>query len=80
MIVYSGDQFPEWRGNLLIAGLSSRALVRIELDGDAAREAERFDMGARIRAVAEAPDGGLWILEDERAGSQGRLLKLHPNG
>ena len=35
-------------------------------------------MGARIRSVAQAPDGALWVLEDERAGSQGRLLKLTP--
>ena len=76
MIVYDGDQFADWRGNLLIAGLSSQAIVRIELDGDSAREAERYDMGARIRAVVQGPEGALWVLEDERNDSQGRLLKL----
>jgi glucose/arabinose dehydrogenase len=35
-------------------------------------------MGARIRSVVEGPDGALWVLEDERAESQGRLLKLTP--
>lgn len=76
MIVYDGAQFPEWRGNALIAGLSSRALVRIEIDGDSAVEAERFDMGKRIRAVAQGPAGAVWLLED---GSGGRLLKLVPS-
>lgn len=76
MIFYDGNEFPEWRGNALIAGLSSRALVRIELEGDGASEAERYDMGARIRSVAQGPNGALWVLEDERGGSEGRLLKL----
>lgn len=76
MIFYDGDEFPEWRGNALIAGLSSQALVRIRLDGENATEAERYAMGARIRSVTQGPDGALWVLEDERRDSQGRLLKL----
>ncbi len=78
LMLYSGDAFPEWRGNLLAAGLSSQAIIRIELDGDTAREAERFAMGARIRSIVQGPDGALWVLEDERYDSQGRLLKLTP--
>ena len=78
MIVYKGDMFG-WRGDALIAGLSSRAIVRVGLDGMEAREIERYDMGARIRGVFEAADGALWVLEDERADSQGRLLKLTPD-
>ena len=75
-IIYRGDEFPAWRGSGLIGGLSSQALVRVAFDGESAREAERFDMGARIRAVAEGPDGALWLLEDGRRGGPGRLLKL----
>ncbi len=78
LIVYRGDLFPDWRGDALAAGLSSQAIVRIELDGDTAREVERYPMGARIRSVAEGPDGALWVLEDERGESRGRLLKLTP--
>jgi glucose/arabinose dehydrogenase len=76
LMVVRGDMFSDWRGNALIAGLSSQAIVRVALDGDEAREVERYPMGARIRSVLEGPDGALWVLEDERAGSQGRLLKL----
>ena len=70
--------FADWRGDLFAAGLSSNAIVRIEVNGDEAKEAERYAMGARIRSLAQGPDGALWVLEDERAGSQGRLLKLTP--
>ncbi len=78
LIVYGGDLFSDWRGNALIAGLSSRAIIRVELDGDKAREVERYDMGARTRSVVEGPEGALWVLEDDGRGSQGRLLKLTP--
>ncbi len=78
IMVYGGDMFADWQGNAFAAGLSGQAIVRIELDGENAREVERYDMGARIRNVTEGPDGAIWVLEDERAGSQGRLLKLTP--
>jgi glucose/arabinose dehydrogenase len=78
LIVYGGRLFSGWRGDALAAGMSSQAIVRIELDGERAREAERYAMGARIRSVEEGPDGALWVLEDERGGSGGRLLRLTP--
>jgi len=78
LMVYSGKLFADWHGDLIAAGLSSAALVRIEITGEDAREAERYPMGARIRGVAQGPDGALWVLEDERNSSQGRLLRLTP--
>ncbi len=78
MIVYGGKLFPTWRGNALVAGLSSEAIVRVELGEKEAKEVERYPMGARIRSLAEDPSGAIWVLEDERKGSKGRLLKLTP--
>lgn len=80
LMIYSGDMFPAWRGSAFIGGLSSKALVRVAIDGKTAREAERWDMGQRIREVEQGPDGAIWVLEDEREGSGGRLLKLTPAG
>ena len=81
-IIYSSDRFPAWRGDALISGLSSRALVRVRIDGNgtdgsSAREVERYDMGQRIRQVVQGPDGDLWLLED---GPNARLLRLSPKG
>jgi glucose/arabinose dehydrogenase len=73
---YSGDQFPQLKGSALIAGLAAAAIVRVEFDGDSAREAERYVMGKRIREVEQGPNGSLWVIED---GDGGRLLKLTPN-
>jgi glucose/arabinose dehydrogenase len=77
-IIYSGTLFTEWQGDGFIGGLSSKALVRVEFGKDGAREAQRFDMGQRIREVEQGPDGAIWLLEDERRGTGGRLLKLTP--
>lgn len=73
LIIYSGNSFPEWKGNALLAGLASQALVRVEINGDSAREAARYDFGKRIREVEQGPNGDVWLLED---GDGGRLLKL----
>ncbi len=78
LMVYSGDAFPEWHGDLLAAGLSSAAIIRIHINGDNATEVERYPMGAPIRSIVQGPQGALWVLEDESREGQGRLLKLTP--
>jgi len=77
MVVYSGDLFPEWRGNFFIGGLSSRALVRLVVEGDRVVGEERLltDLGARIREVVQGPDGALYLLTDS---PDGKLLKVTP--
>ena len=79
-VIYDGARFPAWRGSGLIGGLSSKALVRVAFDGTAAREAERFDMGRRIREVEQGPDGAVWLLEDGMRDGKGWLLRLDPAG
>jgi glucose/arabinose dehydrogenase len=73
LIIYDGREFPNWHGNAFIGGLASQALIRVEFTGDGAREAERFNMHARIREVEQGPDGAIWLLQD---GSGAALLKL----
>jgi glucose/arabinose dehydrogenase len=78
LIFYDASLFPQWRGNAFIAGLGSRGLVRVQISGTSAREVERLNLNQRIREVEQGPDGNVWVLEDERNGSGGRLLKLSP--
>lgn len=73
MIIYRGEMFPDWQGDALIAGLRSEALVRVEIEGQTAREVARYELGGRLRSVDEGPDGALWVLED---GEGARLLKV----
>ena len=75
MIIYSGNLFPQWKGDALIAALSGQALVRVDIDGDKASKADQWDMGNRIRAVDQGPRGEVYLLED---GPRARLLRLEP--
>lgn len=75
MTFLSGKMFRDWDGNLLLAGLKAKALIRVTTDGDTAREVARYDFGERLREVLEGPDGAIWVLED---GDKGRLLRLVP--
>lgn len=78
LVIYKGDKFEGWQGDALIGGLSSKALVRVDIRADGtAAEAERYEWGKRVREVEEAPDGAVYVLEDEGGG---RLLKLTPGG
>ncbi len=74
-IIYSGDLFEGWDGDAVAAGLSSQALIHIDIEGDTAREVERFGWDRRLREIEDGPDGALWVLEDQ---SGGRLIKLTP--
>lgn len=75
MIFYSGKAFRDWKGQVLIAGLGPKALLRVKIDGDKATEVARYPMDKRIRDVAEMADGSLLVIEDREGG---RLLKLTP--
>jgi glucose/arabinose dehydrogenase len=72
---YTANTFPAWRGDLLIAGLSSEAIVRLTLDGEKVKAEERIPMGTRIRDVVQGPDGAVYALTDE---NDGKILKLTP--
>lgn len=78
LLYYNGDAFPAWKGSLFLGGLSAKSLVRVQVSGETLNKARRWDMGARIREVEQGPDGNIWLLEDGRGSSQGRLLKLTP--
>jgi aldose sugar dehydrogenase len=80
LMVYSGKLWPQWKGDLFIGGLSSQALIRVDVDGTNARKGDQWPMGERIREPEEGPDGAIWLLEDGRRDGKGRLLKLTPLG
>src|ERR1017187_7685276 len=74
MTFYSGAMFPQWNGSALIGGLVTQSLSRITFDGTGgATPAERGSVDHRIRDVAVAPDGALWLIEDSRTGGLFRV-------
>ncbi len=74
MDFYTGDMFPNWKGKMLIGGLTNGELVIVKTDGMQAQELERVDIGSRVRDVKQAPDGSIYIITDQ---SNGKILRLH---
>lgn len=74
MAFYTGDVFPQWKGNLFVGALKFQLLSRLVLDGDKVVHEERLELGKRIRDVRQGPDGHLWLLDE----SEGRVLRLDP--
>ena len=72
---YKGSLFLAWNGSLLLGGMATTSLSRIIVDGTTAKTAERWNVGKRIRDVAVAPDGAIWLLEDSATGG---LIKVTP--
>ena len=72
---YTGKMFPAWDGSVFVAGLASKYLVRLQLNGNRVVGEERLlaDLNARIRAVNEGPDGALYVMTD---GPGGKILRL----
>jgi glucose/arabinose dehydrogenase len=76
LLIYSGDLFPQWKGDGLIGSLAAQSLIHVRIRGDRASKIEQWDMGKRIRFVGQGPGGAVYLLED---GSGGKLLKLNPS-
>jgi glucose/arabinose dehydrogenase len=74
MMFYTGDLFPEWKGNLFVGGLDAQALVRLVQNGDKIVAEERLlaERHQRVRDIRQARDGSIYLL----AGSE--LVRLTP--
>lgn len=77
MAFYTGEQFPEWQGDLFVGALKMRKLVRLRIEDEKVIEEEDLltDLGERIRDVRMGPDGALWLLTDS---SDGKVYRIRP--
>lgn len=84
LIVYHGDLFPAWRGEILVAAMSrpEGALIRVTIDenGNAVNQERMLtELGQRMRDVAQGPDGRIYVLtEASPMASPGAILVLEP--
>ena len=72
---YTGNVYPEWKGDLFSGALSFQQVRRINLDGDRVVGEEKLTIGRRVRDVRQGPDGYLYLLTDE---DDGALLRIVP--
>ncbi|PZO36750.1 MAG: hypothetical protein DCF19_20440 [Pseudanabaena frigida] len=75
LMLYRGDRFPDWRGNLFAGALVSKEVVRIKIEANKTVIQETIPIGQRVRDVRQGKDGFIYILTDEQAG---QLIRLEP--
>ena len=84
LMIYHGDKFPQWKGNLFV-GSGRRGeipftggLERVVLGkdmGDIRRETLLTELHQRVRDFAEGPDGLIYVATD---GNENAVLRIEP--
>ena len=79
LMIYTGDKFPQWRGNMFVGGMAGERLSRLTLKGNRVVNEERMaqNMG-RIRDVRQSPDGFIYLVVDDRKGQPTPVYRLEP--
>ncbi len=74
---YTGDEFPHWKNNLFVPGLSRGSLWRFHIENDTIKSVEELFLDSRVRSrkVAQSPDGKLYLLTDTE---DGQLIRIKP--
>ncbi len=72
---YTGDEFPLWKNNLLVGGLSKGSFWRLTIEDETVKSAEELFIDSRVRArkIAQSPMGKLYMLTDEK---NGQLIRI----
>ena len=82
MMLYTGDRFPEWRGNIFVGGLVGQQIARLTMRVDmpsqtAWEETLGYGLG-RIRDIRQGPDGYIYVAIEGRGGVTTSIVRLEP--
>ena len=79
MMIYTGDRFPQWRGNLFVGGMVGQRLSRLTLDGQRVVSEETLvQQRGRIRDIRQGSDGFIYLVTDDRDGKPTPILRIEP--
>jgi glucose/arabinose dehydrogenase len=79
LMIYDGDRFPQWRGNLFIGGMAGQQLSRLTLNGQRVINEETLvQQRGRIRDIRQGPDGYVYLVTDDRDGKPTPVLRVEP--
>ena len=81
LMIYTGDKFPAWHGNIFVGGLGGEQLSRLTIDGQTVLNEETlFQRMGRIRDVRQGPDGYIYLAIDDQRGGPAGIVRLEPAG
>ena len=83
LLIYTGDHFPEWRGNMFVGGMAGEQLARLTMDGMDGMDGQQVEIEetlvhgiGRIRDVRQGPDGYIYLAIDDSEGALTRIVRL----
>ena len=79
LMIYTGDRFPRWRGNIFAGGMAGEQIARLQLNGQdvVVEETVLYGMG-RVRDVRQGPDGYIYVLVEDRGGDPTPIYRMEP--
>ena len=81
LVIYSGDKFPQWQGDIFVGGLAGQLISRLEMSEDfrsVVREEELLYGMGRIRDIREGPDGYIYAAIEDRQGAPTAIVRMEP--
>ena len=78
LMVYTGDKFPQWRGNIFVGGMVGEQLARLSQPGPRLAQETLVPQMGRIRDVRQGPDGFIYLVTDDRDGKPTPIYRLEP--
>jgi aldose sugar dehydrogenase len=80
LMLYSGDRFPGWKGNLFAGGLSGEEIARLTMDGQkVVIEETLLHRIGRVRDVRQGPDGLIYVaIDGNNRGDKTPVYRLEP--
>jgi glucose/arabinose dehydrogenase len=79
LLIYTGDRFPDWRGNLFVGGMAGEQMARLTMDGPRVVQEETLLQGVgRVRDIRQGPDGYIYVAIEDRGGAPTPIVRLEP--
>ena len=79
LMIYSGYEFPDWRGDFFIGGLAGEQIAHLTMDGrEVVSEETLLEDYGRVRAITQGPDGLIYVAIDRDGGPT--IVRVEPTG
>jgi glucose/arabinose dehydrogenase len=79
LMIYTGDKFPQWKGNIFIAGMVGQQVGRLTMKGQqVVNEETMAQQLGRIRDIRQGPDGFIYLVTEDRDGKPTPVLRMEP--
>ena len=81
LMIYTGDLFPAWKGNIFAGGLAGQQVARLTMDGPRVVREETLLQGlGRVRDIRQSPEGYIYVAIESRDGTPTAVVRLEPAG